>query len=192
MSLIKFLTSKIFLKQIGIAIGAGIIIILLMLFWLKSYTHHGDFETVPELKGKSLEVVEIELSDNKLKMVVQDSANYNPNYPPYSVIEQQPEAGSQVKENRKIYLTINPSGYRKIGVPNIIRRTYRQAKPTLEALGFEIGKITYQDDIGKDEVLGIQYKGEKILPGTLLQKTSKIDLILGNGKRAVIKREDGE
>ena len=152
MSLIKFLTSKIFLKQIGIAIGAGIVIILLMLFWLKSYTHHGDFETVPELKGKSLEVVEIELSDNKLKMVVQDSANYNPNYPPYSVIEQQPEAGSQVKENRKIYLTINPSGYRKIGVPNIIRRTYRQAKPTLEALGFEIGKITYQDDIGKDEV----------------------------------------
>ena len=136
MSLIKFLTSKIFLKQIGIAIGAGIVIILLMLFWLKSYTHHGDFETVPELKGKSLEVVEIELSDNKLKMVVQDSANYNPNYPPYSVIEQQPEAGSQVKENRKIYLTINPSGYRKIGVPNIIRRTYRQAKPTLEALGF--------------------------------------------------------
>ena len=192
MSLIKFLTSKIFLKQIGIAIGAGIVIILLMLFWLKSYTHHGDFETVPELKGKSLEVVEIELSDNKLKMVVQDSANYNPNYPHYSVIEQQPEAGSQVKENRKIYLTINPSGYRKIGVPNIIRRTYRQAKPTLEALGFEIGKITYQDDIGKDEVLGIQYKGEKILPGTLLQKTSKIDLILGNGKRAVIKKEDGE
>ena len=120
MSLIKFLTSKIFLKQIGIAIGAGIIIILLMLFWLKSYTHHGDFETVQELKGKSLEVVEIELSDNKLKMVVQDSANYNPNYPPYSVIEQQPEAGSQVKENRKIYLTINPSGYRKIVFINVI------------------------------------------------------------------------
>ena len=73
-----------------------------MLMWLKSYTHHGDFETVPQLKGKSLDVVEIELDDNNLKMVVQDSANYNPNYPAYSVIEQQPEAGAQVKENRKI------------------------------------------------------------------------------------------
>ena len=163
----------------------------MMLIWLKSYTHHGDFETVPQLKGKSLDVVEIELDDNNLKMVVQDSANYNPNYPAYSVIEQQPEAGAQVKENRKIYLTLNPSGYRKIGVPNIIRRTYRQAKPTLEALGFEIGNISYQDDIGKDEVLGIKHKGETILPGTLLQKTSKIDLVLGNGNRAAIETKDG-
>ena len=191
MSLIKFLTSKVLLKQIGLALAAIIVICFLMLMWLKSFTHHGDFETVPDLKGKSLEVVEIELKDNDLKMVVQDSANYNPNYPAFSVIEQQPEAGAQVKENRKIYLTLNPSGYRKIGVPNIIRRTYRQAKPTLEALGFKIGNITYQDDIGKDEVLGIQYKGESILPGTLLQKTSKIDLVLGNGEKAAIVRKDG-
>lgn len=190
MSLIKFLSSKDFIKQLGLAIAAIIVICFLMLMWLKSYTHHGDFETVPQLKGKSLDVVEIELDDNNLKMVVQDSANYNPNYPAYSVIEQQPEAGAQVKENRKIYLTLNPSGYRKIGIPNIIRRTYRQAKPTLEALGFEIGNITYQDDIGKDEVLGIKYKGESILPGTLLQKTSKIDLVLGNGNRAAIETKD--
>ena len=191
MSLIKFLTSKDFIKQLGLAVVAVIVICFLMLMWLKSYTHHGDFETVPQLKGKSLDVVEIELDDNNLKMVVQDSSNYNSNYPAYSVIEQQPEAGAQVKENRKIYLTLNPSGYRKIGVPNIIRRTYRQAKPTLEALGFKIGKITYQDDIGKDEVLGIKHKGETILPGTLLQKTSKIDLVLGNGNRAAIVRKDG-
>ena len=191
MSLIKFLSSKDFVKQLGLALVAVIVISFLMLMWLKSYTHHGDFETVPQLKGKSLDVVEIELDDNNLKMVVQDSANYNPNYPAYSVIEQQPEAGAQVKENRKIYLTLNPSGYRKIGVPNIIRRTYRQAKPTLEALGFEIGNIIYQDDIGKDEVLGIKYKGETILPGTLLQKTSKIDLVLGNGNRAAIETKDG-
>lgn len=182
MSIIKFLSSKVFLKQLGLAILAVVVLCFLMLLWLKSYTNHGDFETVPELKGKSIEVAQIELKDNNLKMVVQDSANYNPDYPAYSVIEQQPLSGAQVKENRKIYLTINPSGYRKVAVPNIIRRTFRQAKPTLKALGFEIGNIFYQDDIGKDEVLGIKYKGEKIIPGTLLQKTSKIDLILGNGK----------
>jgi len=115
-------------------------------------------------------------------MVVQDSANYNPNYPKYSVIDQQPEAGSLVKENRKIYLTLNPSGYRKVAVPSIIRRTLRQAKPTLEALGFKVGKITYVNDIGKDEVLAIKFKGKTIKEGTMLEKTSKIDLVLGNGK----------
>jgi beta-lactam-binding protein with PASTA domain len=116
-------------------------------------------------------------------MEIQDSANFNPKYPKYSVIEQYPLAGSQVKEDRKIYLTLNPSGYRKVEVPNIVRRTYRQAKPTLEALGFEVGKITYVDDIGKDEVLAISFKGEKIAKGDLLPITSKIDLVLGNGNR---------
>ena len=32
-------------------------------------------------------------------------------------------------------------------------------------------------------VLGIQYKGKPIEPGERLPKTSKLELILGNGKR---------
>jgi len=183
MSIIQFLKSKVFLKQLGLALIAVVILCFLMLKWLKYSTNHGEFIEVPELAGKTLDVVEIEIDDNDLQMVVQDSANYNPKYPRYSVIEQSPEAGSLVKENRKIYLTLNPSGYRKIGVPNIIRRTFRQAKPTIEALGFEVGNITYANDIGKDEVLAIKYNGETITPGTLLEKTSRIDLVLGNGNR---------
>lgn len=184
MSIVQFLKSKVFFKQLGFAVIAVVVLALLMLQWLKFSTNHGDFVEVPELTGKTLEVVQMEIDDNDLQMVVQDSANYNPNYPRYSVIEQSPEAGSLVKENRKIYLTLNPSGYRKIGVPNVIRRTFRQAKPTIEALGFEVGKIEYANDIGKDEVLAIKYKGETITPGTLLEKTSRIDLVLGNGNRS--------
>ncbi len=183
MSLVKFLISKEFLKQIALALVAIIVIIFFALKFLKVRTNHGDFVEVPELKGKTLDVVQIEINDNDLRMEVQDSANYNPNYPKFSVIDQQPEAGSLVKENRKIYLTLNPSGYRKVGVPNVIRRTFRQAKPTLEALEFEIGNISYVNDIGKDEVIELRHKGEKIIPGTLLTKKSKIDLVLGNGKR---------
>ncbi len=183
MSIVKFLTSKMFLKQLALAIVATVVLCFFILKWLKVSTNHGQFIEVPQLQGKTLEVVQMELKDKDLLMVVQDSANYNPNYPRYSVIEQLPEAGSLVKENRKIYLTLNPSGYRKVPVPEIIRRTIRQARPTLEALGFELGEITYADDIGKDEVLAIRHKGQRISPGTLLPKTSKIDLVLGNGKR---------
>jgi beta-lactam-binding protein with PASTA domain len=183
MSIVKFLTSKVFFKQVALAIVAIIVLSFLILKWLKFSTNHGDFVEVPTLKGKTLDVVEIELNDNDLVMIVQDSANYNPNYPKFSVIDQDPEAGSQVKENRKIYLTLNPSGYRKVGIPKIIRKTYRQAKPTLEALGFKIGKITYVDDIGKNEVITVKYNGKTIKAGTKLEKTTKIDLVLGNGKR---------
>ena len=53
----------------------------------------------------------------------------------------------------------------------------------LKAVGFNIGKITYRNNIGKDMVLEIGYEGKRILPGSVLPKTSKIDLVLGNGIR---------
>src|SRR5690606_27255897 len=129
--------SKVFLKQLAMALLAIIVICFIILKWLNITTNHGSFVEVPDLTGKSVETVQIELNDKDLQMEIQDSANFNPKYPKYSVIEQYPLAGTQVKEDRKIYLTLNPSGYRKVEVPNVIHRTFRQAKPTLEALGFE-------------------------------------------------------
>ena len=183
MSLIGFLKSKVFLKQIVLAIVAIVVIAFLMLKWLNITTNHGTFETVPDLTGKSIDVAKIELEQNNLVMQIQDSANFNPNYPKFSVIEQDPKPNSQVKENRKIYITLNPSGYRKIAVPDLRQRTFRQAKPTLEALGFKIGKKTYIDNIGKDMVLGLRYKDQTLEPGTKLPKTAAIDVVLGNGNR---------
>src|SRR5690606_7919438 len=118
MSIIKFLSSKTFLKQIGIAVGAIIVLTIILMKWLNISTNHGEFETVPNLTGKSISVAEMELKNNNLVMQIQDSANYNPDYPKFSVIEQEPVAGTKVKEDRKIYITLNPSGYRKILVPN--------------------------------------------------------------------------
>lgn len=183
MSIIKFLASKVFFKQIALAAVAVVVLCFIMLKWLNTTTNHGDFETVPELKGKSIEVANIELKENNLVMEIQDSSNYNPNYPKFSVIEQDPPSGKKVKENRKIYLTLNPSGYRKVLVPDLRGRTFRQAKPTLEALGFKIGKKTYVDYLGEDEVVKMRYKNKDIKKGDLLPKTSTIDMILGNGNR---------
>tara|TARA_R110002049_G_scaffold3795_5_gene27619 strand:- start:93936 stop:94493 length:558 start_codon:yes stop_codon:yes gene_type:complete len=183
MSVIKFLFSKTFLKQIVLAIVALVVICFLLLKWLNISTNHGKFETVPNLTGKSMNVAEIELKENKLVLQIQDSANFNPDYPRFSVIEQDPIAGAKVKEGRKIYVTLNPSGYRKILVPDLKERTFRQAKPTLEALGFAIGKLTYVDNIGKDMVLKMEHEGQTLQEGDMLPKTSKIDLVLGNGNR---------
>ena len=184
MSIVKFLTSKTLLKQILLAVAALVVLCLIALQGIKISTNHGEFETVPDLKGKSISVAEIELEENNLVMQIQDSANYNPDYPKFSVIEQEPLAGAKVKENRKIYITLNPSGYRKIRVPDgLIDKTFRQVKPTLEALGFKVGKITYIDNLGKDMVLKLTHKGKTIKSGDKLPKTSVIDLVLGNGNR---------
>lgn len=184
MSIIKFLTSKTFLKQILLAVVAVVVLCYVLLKWLNVSTNHGTFETVPDLKGKSINVAQLELEDNRLVMKIQDSANYNPDYPKFSVIEQEPLAGTKVKEDRKIYITLNPSGYRKMNIPEgLIDKTFRQVKPTLEALGFKVGKLTYVNNIGKDMVLKLSHKGKTIKAGDKLAKTSEIDLELGNGKR---------
>ncbi|WP_416443644.1 PASTA domain-containing protein [Leeuwenhoekiella sp. A16] len=192
MGLIRFIFSKAFVKQLLLALLVLIVLVFVILFWLKSSTNHDQRISVPDLSKMTLNLVKQQLDDADLNYVVIDSSNYNPDYPKYSVIEQTPGPGKFVKEDRKIYLVLNPSGYRKIEVPNIVGRTRRQAEPTLVALGFKVGKIDYRDYIAKDEVLEMRYKGQTIKAGERLQKTAIIDLVLGNGLTRYKPTEDSE
>lgn len=181
MGLFKFIFSKTFLIQLVLAVIALMVIAFLALKWLDYSTNQDQRIEVPDLSKMSLDRVDDRLAQLELRYEILDSANYNPDFPRYSVIEQVPEPGQYVKENRKIYLTLNPSGYQKVMVPDLIRRTRRQAEPTLRSIGFEIGDVTYKPDIAKDAVLELRHNGEKIEAGDELMKTSKIDLVLGDG-----------
>ncbi len=189
MTFFQFVFSKAFLKQLLLAIVALLILAFLILWWLRFSTNHNEKIEVPNLSKMSLDKVEEKLDEMDLRYEILDSANYNPDFPKYSVIEQIPKPGKFVKEDRKLYLTLNPSGYRKIEVPDVLGRTRRQAEPTLLAMGFKIGKISYRPHIS-DNVLEMRHKGEKLDPGTPLQKTSIIDLIVGDESQNRIQSED--
>ena len=182
MTFIKFLFTKVFLKQLLIAVIVLLGLTFVILFWLKSTTNHDQKIEVPSLAKMSLDAAEDKLNKIDLRFEVLDSSNYNPDFPKYSVIEQIPKAGAFVKENRKIYLTLNRSGYVFLKIPEVLGKTRRQAVPTLISMGFEIGRITYKSYIALDEVLEIRHKGKKLNPGEKLQKTSVIDLVLGDGE----------
>lgn len=181
MSLLKFLTSKTFFIQIGIAILAILLLVVLTFQWLESYTNHDQRIEVPDLSKLELSQVDAKLKELDLRWEVIDSSKYNPDYPPYSVIDQAPRGGDFVKENRMIYLTLNPSNYPKIEIPDLITHTSRQVEATLVSMGFKIGDITYKPDMAKDAVLELRHKGELIEPGDRLKKTAVIDLVLGDG-----------
>lgn len=182
MTFLKFLFSRTFLIQLVLAVLALILLAFIVLEWLEFSTNQDQEISVPDLQSLALDEVDERLAELDLRREILDSANYNPDYPPYTVIDQVPRAGKKVKENRKIYLTLNPSGFRKVEIPeNLIRRTRRQVEPTLRSLGFEIGTITYKPDVGKDVVLEMRHKGELVEPGMKLMKTSTIDLVLGDG-----------
>ena len=188
MSFIKYIFSKAFVKQLLFAILGLIVLSFLVLWWLRSTTNHGQQIEVPNLAKMTLNDVEDILDENDLRYEILDSANFNPDYPRFSVIEQLPKAGKFVKEDRKIYLTLNPSGYRKVKIPNVIGKTTRQAQPTLMAMGFKIGKITTKPHMS-DQVLEIRHAGSKIDPDTELEITSVIDLIIGDESLSRINRE---
>jgi len=183
MNFLRFLFSKSFLRQLCYAFVVSCLVLIGVYYGLSAATQNNQHVTVPDVETLSLEEIPSIFERYELRYEVLDSAKFNPNYPPYAVIEQLPKAGSEVKRGRKIYFTLNPSGFRKLKVPDVIQITKRNAETRLTAVGFELGEITYRDNIGKDMVLEIRYEGKKIAPGVILPKTSKIDLVLGNGKR---------
>lgn len=182
MSFFRFIKSKSFFIQVAIALGGLLVFIFALQWWLGFTTNHDQKIQVPDLNRMSLSDVETQLEALNLDYIVIDSASYNPNYPKQSVIEQQPEAGDFVKEKRKIYLTLNPSKYRDISIPDLNGRTKRQAMTQLQSIGFKIGEFSYTPDIGKDVVRGLKHKGQKLKPGQKLPKNAVIDLVLGDGK----------
>ncbi|RNC91600.1 MAG: PASTA domain-containing protein [Allomuricauda sp.] len=178
---IAFLKSRTFLIQLGLALIAVLIICFLALNWLKSTTNHGEFVEVPDFSKMSVMEMREVAEKAGLRYQVLDSTNYNPDFPRFSILEQDPPAGSKVKENRKIYFTVNPSGYKKVTVPNIIQVTQRNAASMLRAVGLDVQRVTYIDELGKDMVYNMKHKGKYVKPGDKLPKTSKIELICGNG-----------
>ncbi|WP_456315554.1 PASTA domain-containing protein [Pseudomonas shirazensis] len=186
MSLRKYLTSRVFFIQILIAIGIVVVLVYLFMHWLTFTTDHGHEITVPNLTKLTEEQVEAKLDELDLDYVLLDSVDYRSGFPKYSVVEQDPLPGTKVKEGRKIYIKINASGFSSVKIPDLIEKTYREAVPTLKALGLEEGTITYIPNLGKDMVLEMRYKGRNLKVGDRVLKASKIDLVLGDGKATYV------
>ena len=183
MSIIQFFKSKTFFKQIAFAIIGVVVFVFFLKFWLNVTTNHDQRIQVPDLHKLTITQAERTLNELNLDFVVKDSARYNPTYPKKSVIEQNPLAGAFVKEKRKIYLSLNPSKYRDITIPNLNGRTKRQAISELQAIGFIVGtNFTYVNDIGKDVVRGLKHKGKIVNANDKLEKNSIIQLVLGDGE----------
>ena len=186
MKILKFFLSKSFLKNIFYITLLTSVSVFFSFFILKLITQHNYYLEVPNLVGFEISKANrfIELSEaSSLKIEVLDSAKFNPNYPPLTIMEQFPTANKEVKKGRKIYITLNPVGFKKIKIPNVIQITLRNAETLLNAVGFEVGELIYRDNIGKDMVLEMRHEGKKIQPGFALQQRKKIDLVLGNGKK---------
>ena len=130
--------------------------------------------TVPDFTGLGLKDAQYYAEQRGLKLIINDSL-YVPAYPGGMVLEQLPKGGVDVKEGRKIYITINSFAQKKLPMPYVAGRSLRQAKNMLEGAGFGIEKLEYVEDIATNYVLA-QYLG-----GVEITAESNIKIEKGTG-----------
>jgi eukaryotic-like serine/threonine-protein kinase len=180
MGFIKFIISKVFIKNFLLSVGIFIVIIFSTLFWLRSYTQHSSSMSVPDFTGLSLEEVDIIARSKILRIEVADSS-FSEEIPKGTVIRQNPIPGSMVKEGRRIYLTMNAMNPEMVVMPNVTGVSLRQAKAILETYGLYVGTISYKPNIAVNNVLEQRVNKSLVTPGELVNKGSFIDLVLGMG-----------
>lgn len=182
MSLRKFLTSSTFFKNLFFALVIVILFLVVFVKFLDFSTNHGEEIKVPDLSKMKLEIAEEKLDEEGLEVFLLDTVEFKPDFPPYTIVEQDPIAGSKVKNGRKIYVKLNAGGYAMVTFPDLKNKTFRQATNALRTLGLVEGELKYVPDLAKDIVLEVSYNGRPVKAGDKLMKNSKIDFVLGDGK----------
>jgi beta-lactam-binding protein with PASTA domain len=177
---VKFITSKLFLKHLAISVGVLIALILITLLGLRIYTHHGQTIQVPDLTGYTIDEAREVAEAKELRFELVDSV-YNNERKKGTVIDQNPPAGFQVKKNRRILITSNAFNPEKVTMPNVVGVSHRQAKSMLKSVGLEVGKLIHVPDIAINNVLRQQLDEKELAPGSMIEKGTKVDLVLGSG-----------
>jgi len=157
-----YLTSRVFLLNFVVAMGLLALLLFFLFRFTNSYTRHGESITLPDLKGTTLQDAQVQMDDTNLELYILDSL-YFPEKKPFVILEQDPPANSKVKENRKVYVTVNASVPPPIAVPDIWGKDRDFAKRLLRARGLTVNKnIEYQPDPATNTVLQVKYKGEAL------------------------------
>jgi beta-lactam-binding protein with PASTA domain len=180
MSLKNFLLSKVFLKNLGLAVIILVGLLMILLIWLNLYTRHGQARPVPDFYGLTIQQTAKLAKKNRLRYQVIDSV-YTSLVPRGCVAEQNPKPGFKVKKGRNIVLTINAYNPEMVAMPNLVDLPIRQAIALIASSGLEMGELRYRPDLSIDVVIEQHYNGKNITDGDSLQKGSVIDLVLGKG-----------
>ncbi len=153
--------------------------------YLPSTTNHDITIRVPDLNKMKIEEVEKFLETRDLRYEIADTS-YNPDYPPFTVLQQNPVTNSAVKIHRKIYLTINSQTPPKTQIPKIIDFPYTSAITQLDNVKLKVGKKEYITNNATNTILKIAVNGKEYLKadlekGVYVPQGTPIDLFIASG-----------
>ena len=185
MNFLQFFKTKAAWGVVFSQMGLYVALLLLSWFGLSWYTGHGASITIPEVKGKQAQEAKLILEGLDLEVVIVDSV-WSDTAAKGSVRDINPEAGSIVKEGRKIFLTI-------------FRST-----PPMETMNIQVGEyadvakikldnkgITYDVEIQPNNnfvgsLIAIKYNGRNVEFNEQLPRGTRVQLIIGEADETTV------
>ncbi|HEU5148265.1 MAG TPA: PASTA domain-containing protein, partial [Chryseosolibacter sp.] len=96
-------------------------------------------------------------------------------------LKQYPAAGAKVKENRKIFVSVNRKNPPTVKMPDLIDGSLTNAEAVLRGSELKRGKIRLVRGPFLNVVKEMQVDGNKVVPGVLVPKGTMVDLVVMDG-----------
>lgn len=106
------------IKHILLAVGIVFIAVVVTNIFLMVITRHGQVREVPDFSGMSIEQAMAAGAKYELQITINDSL-YVPELVGGAILEQTPLPGTQVKNNRRIFVTVNSFAQRLVRIPYV-------------------------------------------------------------------------
>ena len=172
--------SKEVLKHVAIMLGIAVVAIWLYFMFLKSYTNNGQKIEVISVENFAFQQAADALNAIDLEAIIADSV-YVDGKSGGLVIDQNPKEGSNVKEGRKIYLTVSAYNIPQVKLPVKNGHSLKLATSLLNNCGLKLGDIEQRPDVNVRKgnyVLESKSGGKIVQFGDLLPKGSVINLVV--------------
>lgn len=177
--LLKLIKNPIVINLL-VAIVLTIAIIFGTLRWLDSYTRHNEAVIVPDVKGLSIEEADEFFRNSKLRYNVVDSV-FSKDVAPGTIVELVPVAGSKVKEDRIVFVTINAQTSQMAKIPEIQDLSFRQAYALLRSIGFTSVEIEYVAGEYKDLAVAVELNQRPLEKGEYAPLNAPLTLKISSG-----------
>jgi len=165
-------------KNILLAAGLLVVLVLLSALGLNLLTHHGRELVVPDFTNMKVAEAQYNADVEGMRIEVIDSV-YIRRMGRGLIYSQNPKPGSKVKKGRRILLTINSVTPKKVQMPNLVGYSMRQAKAELASRGLNLGKLMYVSDIATNNVLRQLIGNIEVIPGKMIESGTAVDLMVG-------------
>ncbi|MDX1478753.1 MAG: PASTA domain-containing protein [Saprospiraceae bacterium] len=189
-SLIDFLKSRYFWTHAALIGGFFLVCIGLTFLWLRIYTHHNQRLDLPDYIGERYEDALEDAKSRSFRMMILDSIHIV-GRPPHEILYQDPDPGTQVKQNRTVYVTITkatPDQIPMSRLPVLYGKSFdRKQRELLQSFEIRSRVVGKRYDPGEpDHILAVIYQGDTLIDrrgrdnSAMIEKGATLEFIVSD------------